>query len=90
MAIGYFLPLASNQSITLKSINDCLGQPLSNCYIETSNNGTTKTTTTKSTGPTQGGQGGRNAGVAVRVPMQALAALFVSFLMMCVGAALLG
>lgn len=87
MAIGYFLPLAFNRSFTLKSINDCLGQPSSNCYIETYQNGTGNQTNHNTS--TQGGQGG-NAGTAVRVPTQALAALFISFLMMGVGAALLG
>ncbi|KAF8329453.1 uncharacterized protein EI90DRAFT_2997168 [Cantharellus anzutake] len=94
MAIGYFLPLAFNQtsSLKLQPINECLGISLANVYEETNSNGTgTGGTGTASShhSPTQGGQGGA-ADTAAPVPTKALVALFISFLMMMVGATLLG
>jgi len=92
MAIGYFLPLAFNQSLTLDSINVCLGNPLSNSYIETYSN-TTTTNGTHTTGTsrptssaTQGGQSNPSNAASLNIPRGAS----VSFGLMAVGALLLG
>ncbi|KAG9100896.1 chitin deacetylase [Ceratobasidium sp. 370] len=43
MAVGYFLPagVSHNPPFSLQSVNQCLKQPLSNAYLETSSNTTT-------------------------------------------------
>lgn len=66
MAIGYFLPLASQRSFNLKSINTCLGLTLDKAYLETSGNSTFDSTpsssTTSSSGTVSGGSSKTSSG----------------------------
>lgn len=76
MAMGYFLPLASQRSFNLKSINACLGLPLSAVYIETASNstGTTTTTTSAVGGTTASGTGKKTVTSPGATGTQSLAA----------------
>jgi hypothetical protein len=49
VAIKYFLPLATQGKYALKSIIDCLHQPLANAYVETYSNSSSTTLTHTST-----------------------------------------
>lgn len=83
MAVGYTLPdgLAHQPKLTLKSVIDCMHQPLQNAYIETAGKGGNTTSSGSSshagnpTGGTSnqgGGGGGTGAGYRSREPMPAL------------------
>jgi len=95
MAIGYFLPLAFNQSLKLEAINVCLGNPLADSYIETASNVTvtvsgshtiTVSRTTSTSTATQGGQGGPKNSASLNTPSRGM---FMSLGLLVVGAVFL-
>ncbi|KAG9076423.1 chitin deacetylase [Ceratobasidium sp. UAMH 11750] len=73
MAVGYFLPagVSHNPPFNLQSVNQCLKQPLSNAYLETSSNSSTPNAsgtasrTAASGTATAGASGGSSANGAV-------------------------